>query len=63
MNDGKDRFCSGCFTLIAPFDPEAFSVEGQWVHGVNCQQKVLDRNYQLFLKGLSVEARKRALTA
>ncbi len=35
MNDGKERFCDGCFTLVAPCDPEAFSVAGQWFHNGN----------------------------
>ena len=63
MNNGKERFCSGCFTLIAPFDPEAFRVGGQWVHGNNCHQKMADRDYQIYLKRLNREARKQALAA
>jgi len=63
MNDGNERFCDGCFTLIAPFDREAFRVDGQWFHSGNCQQKILDRNYQIYLKRLNREARKQALAA
>jgi hypothetical protein len=63
MNDGKERFCDGCFTLVAPYDPEAFSVAGQWFHSGNCQQKMLDRSYEVYLNHLNREARKEALTA
>jgi len=63
MNDGTERFCSGCFTLIAPFEPEAFSVDGQSFHCANCQQKMQDRSYQVYLKGLNREARKQAIAA
>jgi hypothetical protein len=63
MNDGKERFCNGCFTLIAPSDPEAFSVGSQWFHSGNCRQKMLDRNYEIYLKQLNREARKEALAA
>ena len=63
MNDGKERFCDGCFTLVAPSDPEAFSVAGQWFHSGNCQQKMLDRSYEIYLNHLNREARKEALTA
>ena len=63
MNDRKERFCDGCFTLVAPCDPEAFSVAGQWFHSGNCQQKMLDRSYEIYLNHLNREARKEALTA
>lgn len=63
MSDGTERFCDGCFTLIAPFEPEAFSVGGQWFHCANCEQKLLDRSYQLYLKGLNREARKQSIAA
>ena len=63
MNDGKERFCDGCFSLIAPFDPEAFRVGGQWFHSHNCQEKMLDRTYQLYLKRLNREAHKQAVGA
>jgi hypothetical protein len=49
--------------LIAPFDPEAFRVGGQWFHGGNCHQKMADRDYQIYLKRLNREARKQALAA
>jgi len=63
MNDGKERFCDGCFTLVAPCDPEAFSVAGQWFHSGNCQQKMLDRSYEIYLNHLKPRGRKEALTA
>lgn len=63
MNDGKKRFCSGCFTLIAPFEREAFSVGVQWFHSGNCHRKMLDRDYQIYLSNLNREARKQALAA
>jgi hypothetical protein len=63
MNDGKERFCNGCFTVIAPFDPEALRVGGQWFHSDNCQRKMLDRNYQIYLNDLNREARNQALAA
>jgi hypothetical protein len=63
MNDGKERFCNGCFTIIAPSDPEAFRVGGQWFHSGNCQEKMLDRSYQLYLKRLNREAREQAVAA
>jgi hypothetical protein len=63
MNDGKEQFCSGCFTLIAPFDPEAFRNGGQWFHSGNCQQKMIDRSYRIYLKDLNREARKEAIAA
>jgi len=58
MNDGEERLCSGCFSVIAPFDPEAFMIGGQWFHTRNCQERMLDRSYQLYLKRLNREARK-----
>lgn len=63
MNDGTERFCNGCFTLIAPFEPEAISAGGQWFHCANCQQKMVDRSYQLSLKSLQREARKQSVAA
>ena len=63
MNNGEERFCNGCFTLIAPFDPEAFRVGGQWFHTGNCHQKMLDRSYEIYLKSLNREARNQALAA
>jgi hypothetical protein len=63
MNDGKEQFCNGCFTLIAPSDPEAFSVGGQSFHSRNCQQKMLDRSYEIYLKNLNREARREAVAA
>jgi hypothetical protein len=63
MNDGKERFCNGCFTSIAQFDPEAFKVGAQWFHSANCQRMMFDRSYQLYLKRLKREARKLAIAA
>jgi hypothetical protein len=63
MNDGKEQFCDGCFTLIAPSDPEAFSVGSRWFHNGNCRQKMVDRSHEICLKQLNREARKEALAA
>jgi hypothetical protein len=63
MNDAKERFCDGCFTVIAPFDPEAFRVGAQWFHGDNCKEKMLNRSYQLYLRRLNREAREQAVAA
>ena len=63
MDDGKERFCDGCFSVIAPFDPEAFRVGGQSFHSRNCQEKMLDRSYQLYLKRLNREAHNQAVAA
>ncbi len=63
MNDGKERFCNGCFTLIAQFDPYAFRVGAQWFHNANCQRMMVDRSYQLYLKRLKRDARKLKLAA
>jgi hypothetical protein len=63
MKDEKERFCKGCFCVIAPFDREALMVGGQWFHSLNCQERMLDRNYQCYLKGLNREARKKAIAA
>jgi hypothetical protein len=57
MGDGKERFCDGCFSLIAAFDPEAFKVGNQWFHSRSCQEKMLYRSYQIYLKRLNREAR------
>jgi hypothetical protein len=63
MSDGKERFCDGCFSLIAAFDPEAFKVGSQWLHSHSCHEKVLYRSYQIYLKRLNREARKEVLAA
>jgi hypothetical protein len=63
MNDEKKRFCSGCFTLIAPFEREAFGAGGQWFHNGNCQRKMLDRDYQIYHADLNREALKQAAAA
>jgi hypothetical protein len=63
MNNGKERFCEGCFSVIAPFDPEAFGMGDQWFHSRNCEEKMLDRSYELYLKRLNREAHKQAIAA
>jgi hypothetical protein len=63
MNQGKERFCNGCFTLITPFDPDAFRVGAQWFHNGRCQQKMLDRSYELYLRRLKRDARKQVRAA
>jgi hypothetical protein len=63
MKDEKERFCNGCFCVIAPFDREAITDGGQWFHSLNCKEKMLDRSYQSYLKRLNREARKKAIAA
>jgi hypothetical protein len=63
MNDGKERFCNGCFTSIDPFDQDAFKVGAQWFHNANCQRIMVDRSYQLYLKRLKRDPHKPALAA
>jgi hypothetical protein len=46
----NERLCNGCFIMIAPFDADTFRVGAQWFHNRNCQQKMLDRSYQIYLK-------------
>ena len=63
MSQGKQRFCNGCFTLIAPFDPDAFRVGPHWFHNGRCQQKMLDRTYEVYLRRLWLEVRKHVRAA
>ena len=59
----EQRLCNGCFTLIAPFDPEAFGIGGKWFHCTNCKQKMVDRSCQVYLKTLNLEARNEEIAA